>query len=101
MLFGGVGLVFAFGVYRSASVWLTRAPWKPLRLRTAKWVDERYSISEPLSKVLRKPVPRYATRWFYCLGGITAFLFVVQAVTGLMLAFYYKPTPDAAYASIQ
>jgi cytochrome b6 len=46
-------------------------------------------------------VPKYATRWFYCLGGITAFLFLTQGVTGIMLAFYYKPTPDAAYASIQ
>jgi quinol-cytochrome oxidoreductase complex cytochrome b subunit len=32
-------------------------------------------------------------RWWYCLGGITAFLFAVQAVTGILLAFYYKPTP--------
>ena len=100
-LFGTVGLVFAFGIYRSASVWLTRAPWKPLTVRTVGWVDERYAISEPLSKILRKPVPKYATRWFYCLGGITAFLFVVQGVTGVLLAFYYKPTPEAAYASIQ
>ncbi|MCK4727105.1 MAG: cytochrome b N-terminal domain-containing protein, partial [Anaerolineales bacterium] len=52
-------------------------------------------------KILNKPVPKYALRWWYCLGGITAFLFVVQGLTGIMLAFYYKPTPDAAYASIQ
>jgi hypothetical protein len=99
-LFGSVGLLFVFGMYRSASVWVTRSPWKPLRSRAAGWVDERYHISEPLSKVLNKPVPRYALRWWYCLGGITAFLFVIQAVTGIMLAFYYKPTPDMAYASI-
>jgi quinol-cytochrome oxidoreductase complex cytochrome b subunit len=35
------------------------------------------------------------------LGGITAFLFVVQSITGILLAFYYKPTPEAAYSSIQ
>jgi cytochrome b6 len=40
-------------------------------------------------------VPKHALRWFYCLG-ITAFLFVTQAITGIMLAFYYKPTPEAA-----
>ncbi len=100
-LFGGLGLVFAFGFYRSASVWVTRSPWVPLRLRAAQWVDERYQISEPLSKVLSKPVHSYARRWFYCLGGITAFLFIVQGLTGIMLAFYYKPTPEAAYSSIQ
>jgi cytochrome b6 len=101
ILFGGLGLVFVFGVYRSASTWVTKTHWKPLSKRAADWVDERYQISEPLTKVLKKPVPKYATRWFYCLGGMTAFLFIVQGFTGILLAFYYKPTPDAAYASIQ
>jgi hypothetical protein len=101
ILFGGLGLVFVFGVYRSANTWVTRSPWKPFSQRAAGWVDERYQISEPLTKVLKKPVPKYALRWFYCLGGITAFLFVVQGITGILLAFYYKPTPEAAYASIQ
>lgn len=101
LIFGTFGLVFGFGVYRSASVWSKRKTWKPLTTRTVEWVDERYEISEPLSKVLNKPVPKFAMRWWYCLGGITGFLFVVQAVTGIMLAFYYKPTPEAAYASIQ
>ncbi len=101
ILFGGLGLFFVFGVYRSASTWVTRSPWKPLTNRAAAWVDDRYKISEPLTKVLNKPVPKYALKWFYCLGGITAFLFVVQGITGILLAFYYKPTPEAAYASIQ
>ncbi len=101
LLFGGMGLVFAFGVYRSANTWVTRSPWKPLTNRAAGWVDDRYQVSEPLTKVLKKPVPKYALRWFYCLGGITAFLFVVQGITGILLAFYYKPTAAAAYASIQ
>ncbi len=100
-LFGAAGLALVFGLYRSASAWTTRRPWKPLAARAADWVDERYSIKKPLEKALSKPVPTYALRWFYCLGGITAFLFVVQGVTGIMLAFYYKPTPTEAYASIQ
>jgi hypothetical protein len=101
ILFGSLGLVFVFGVVRSASTWVTRSPWKPLSRRAADWVDERYKISAPLTKILKKPVPKYALNWWYCLGGITAFLFVVQAITGILLAFYYKPTPEAAYASIQ
>jgi hypothetical protein len=101
VLFGSLGLVFVFGVVRSANVWVTKTPWKPIPVRAAEWVDERYQVSEPLSKVLSKPVPKYALRWFYCLGGITAFLFVIQGITGIMLAFYYQPTPEAAYASIQ
>lgn len=100
-IFGSMGIIFAFGMYRTGSVIVNRRSWKPLTLRTAEWVDERYELSEPLTKILKKPVPKYALRWFYCLGGITAFLFVIQGVTGIMLAFYYKPTPEAAYASIQ
>jgi len=100
-LFGTLGVVFLLGVYRSTSVWRTRKPYVPLTKRTLDWVDERYQVSEPMTKILKKPVPKFATRWFYCLGGITAFLFVVQGLTGIMLAFYYKPSAAEAYASIQ
>ena len=101
IFFGGAGLIFAFGIYRTSSTWVTREPWKPLLSRAADWIDTRYEVSDPLSKLLSKPVPNFARRWWYCLGGITAFLFVVQGLTGVMLAFYYQPTPDQAYASIQ
>ena len=99
-VFGVFGMVFAFGVYRSASVWRGRKPWKPFWARTVEWVDERYELSPVLSKLAAKPVPRFAMKWWYCLGGITAFLFVVQGITGIMLAFYYKPTAAEAYNSI-
>jgi len=99
-VFGVFGMVFAFGVYRSASVWTQRKPWKPFWTRTVEWVDERYELSPALSKLGAKPVPRFAMKWWYCLGGITAFLFVVQGITGIMLAFYYKPTAADAYNSI-
>ena len=100
-VFGTFGLAFAFGIYRSASVWTKRGPWKPLTTRAVEWVDERYELSPLLSKLAAKPVPRFAMKWWYCLGGITATLFVVQGLTGIMLAFYYKPSAAEAYASIQ
>ncbi len=100
-IFGTFAMIFAFGVVRSSTVWRTRSPWIPLSRRAVDWVDSRYKVVEPLEKVLKKPVPRFATQWFYCLGGITLFLFIIQGITGIMLAFYYKPTPEAAYASIQ
>lgn len=98
--FGVVGIVAAFGITRSTWVWRKKTAWIPLTTRMADWVDERYQTRAILSKVLNKPVPDWATRWWYCLGGITAFLFVIQAITGIMLAFYYQPTPEQAYASI-
>ena len=34
------------------------------------------------------------------LGGINAMLFIILALTGLLLRFWYIPTPDHAYDSI-
>jgi hypothetical protein len=101
MFFGALGLVTLYGGYRAGSVWILRKPWKPLLARTVDWFDERYQVVEPIKKVLSKPVPLFATRWIYCLGGITFLLFIIQGVTGTLLAFYYKPTPEQAYTSIQ
>ena len=101
LVFGTLGLVFLFGFYQSASIWTQRKPFKPLTTRAYEWVDERFEISGPLSKIFNKPVPKFARWWWYCLGGITAFLFIIQGTTGIMLAFYYKPTAAEAYASIQ
>lgn len=33
----------------------------------------------------------------WCMGGITALLFVVLTLTGILLMFYYRPTVDQAY----
>jgi hypothetical protein len=93
--------VFGFGILRTSSAVRNRIPWKPIPERVGDWLEERLQYKEPLSKVLDKPVPEWQRRWWYCLGGLTFFFFVVQGITGIMLAFYYKPTPEAAYASIQ
>lgn len=40
-------------------------------------------------------------RYTFGLGGVSLFLFLVLAITGLLLAFFYVPTPDDAFASIE
>ena len=101
MIFAFFGAIFGYGTWRMTSNWTTRAPWKPLLLRAVDWTEERFHLKEPLGKVLSKPVPMFATAWYYCLGGISFALFGVLGITGIMLAFYYQPTPEGAYASIQ
>lgn len=101
LVFATFGLAFVYGTFRMGSAWVTHRPWKPIPARTVDWVDERLHVKEPLTKALAKPVPGFARMWWYCLGGLTFALFAVLAITGIMLAFYYKPTPDEAYASIQ
>lgn len=101
LVFSVMGVAFVYGSFRMGSAWRTRKPWKSLSARAVDWIDERLQIIEPLRKMLAKPVPIFATRWMYCLGGITFMLLVVQGITGVLLAMYYKPTPEEAYASIQ
>jgi cytochrome b6 len=73
-----------------------RSRWE----RIGDWFDERFDVRVPLEAFLKKPVPKHAIRWYFCLGGITFALFVIQGVTGILLSLYYKPTPGEAYESI-
>jgi quinol-cytochrome oxidoreductase complex cytochrome b subunit len=48
-------------------------------------------------------VPRESLRLrrTWCLGGLSALAFGVLAVTGALLMFHYRPSPEHAYADIQ
>jgi menaquinol-cytochrome c reductase cytochrome b subunit len=63
------------------------------------WVDERTGLSPFLRGMLYRKVPK-GTNWYYTLGSATMFAFVSQAVTGVVLAMYYDPSPSKAYDSI-
>ncbi|MEE8449463.1 MAG: cytochrome b N-terminal domain-containing protein [Thermodesulfobacteriota bacterium] len=62
-------------------------------------LDERLGIRQALEKALKKPVPHHVN-WTFCFGGITFFMFLVLAVTGILLLMYYRPTTAEAYASV-
>jgi len=66
------------------------------------WIRERIPFGpEQLRELTNEPVPNHLKRWWWCLGGTPAYLFVVQIVTGILLAFYYKPAPQTAYESVR
>lgn len=52
------------------------------------WIDSRMM----LSKLPRVDVPIHATNPVYCLGGITFLTFIIQGITGMLLAVYYVPS---------
>jgi menaquinol-cytochrome c reductase cytochrome b subunit len=64
------------------------------------WLEERSGLIGGLRYFLFRKVPR-DTNWFHTLGSATLTAFLVQAGTGVILAMYYKPTPDEAYESIR
>jgi quinol-cytochrome oxidoreductase complex cytochrome b subunit len=69
---------------------------------TRGWIAERVPISvEAVATMSNEPVPYHLKRWWFALGGTPAYLFVVQIVTGIMLAFYYQPSPSTAYESVR
>jgi len=46
-------------------------------------------------------LPHSAKRWWWCWGGLVGLLLVLQIVTGLLLAAYYRAEPETAYASVK
>lgn len=59
------------------------------------WVYDRTGLS-----ALQYKVPAHANTIWYILGGITFMGLVILAVTGIWLAQYYNPSPDAARESV-
>ena len=64
------------------------------------WLDRRLRIQPLTRTLLDEPIPGGAS-WVYVFGSATLFLFGLQALTGMFLALYYVPSPDAAYDTVQ
>jgi quinol-cytochrome oxidoreductase complex cytochrome b subunit len=64
------------------------------------WLEERSGLIGAVKYFLFRKVPG-DINWMQTLGSATLTAFIVQTVTGVILAMYYKPDPDKAYESIQ
>ena len=67
--------------------------------RIGTWLSQRLNLPPVFHHLLDEPIPGGAS-WIYVFGSLTLFFFMIQALTGIMLAFYYAPTPDHAYESV-
>ena len=63
------------------------------------WLERRTGLGPVLRASVHVRIPMSARTYYF--GGIALFLFGIQVVTGTLLSLYYKPTPDAAYESVQ
>lgn len=68
--------------------------------RLTEWLDERAGVRKLNQVLLLRKIPRGAG-WLYTLGFATLFVFIIQAVTGTVLALFYVPSPDHAYESVR
>jgi quinol-cytochrome oxidoreductase complex cytochrome b subunit len=63
-------------------------------------IDHSLPIDQAYRKMLGYRLAPHVG-WRHAFGGITWLLFIVLIVTGVLLSFYYRPSPQEAYPSIQ
>jgi len=69
--------------------------------KVRNWLDERLEWDDLVAPLRKKTVPLHRLSYWYFLGGITLFLFVIQVLTGIMLLLYYRPGANEAFESVQ
>ncbi len=65
------------------------------------WLDQRFGWAELTAPLRKKKVPRHRLSYWYFLGGMTLFLFMIQVGTGILLLLYYRASANEAYESVQ
>src|SRR5271154_5721361 len=66
-----------------------------------KWLDARLQIGDTIRETAEHSVPRDTASWFYVFGSAALVVFMLQIVTGIMLALIYVPSAGQAWNSLQ
>lgn len=66
-----------------------------------KWLDQRLQSNAPIRDMAHHPVPRKSASWWYVFGSAALVLFILQVITGILLALVYVPTAGQAWNSLQ
>jgi ubiquinol-cytochrome c reductase cytochrome b subunit len=69
--------------------------------QVGEWLDARLQIGETVRETAEHPVPRDTASWFYVFGSAALVVFVLQVVTGILLALIYVPSAGEAWNSLQ
>jgi ubiquinol-cytochrome c reductase cytochrome b subunit len=65
--------------------------------RIGGWFDERLQLAKPVKAIVEHAVPRRTASWFYVFGSAALTLFMLQLVTGILLALIYVPSAGEAW----
>ena len=65
------------------------------------WFDRRLQLAAPIREVSEHPVPRSTASWWYVFGSAALVIFLLQLVTGILLALIYVPSASEAWSSLQ
>ena len=66
-----------------------------------QWFERRLQLAAPIREVAEHPVPRNTASWFYVFGSAALTVFLLQLVTGILLALIYVPSASEAWSSLQ
>src|SRR5262244_2669127 len=69
--------------------------------RIGDWFDRRLQLAAPVREMAEHPVPRNTASWWYVFGSAALTVFVLQLVTGILLALVYVPSAAEAWSSLQ
>jgi ubiquinol-cytochrome c reductase cytochrome b subunit len=66
-----------------------------------EWLDARLQLAASIRETAQHPVPRETASWFYVFGSAAFVVFLLQIVTGILLALIYVPSAGEAWNSLQ
>jgi ubiquinol-cytochrome c reductase cytochrome b subunit len=69
--------------------------------RVGAWLDQRLKLSTTIRETAEHPVPRNTSSWLYVFGSAALTVFLLQIVTGILLALIYVPSAGEAWNSLQ
>jgi ubiquinol-cytochrome c reductase cytochrome b subunit len=69
--------------------------------RVGAWLDHRLKLGSIIRDTAEHPVPRDTASWFYVFGSAALTVFLLQLVTGILLALVYVPSAGEAWNSLQ
>jgi ubiquinol-cytochrome c reductase cytochrome b subunit len=72
-----------------------------LTAKIGGWFDHRLHLAAPIWEAAEHPIPRKSSSWFYVFGSGALTVFLLQLVTGILLALVYVPSAAEAWNSLQ
>lgn len=67
--------------------------------RVLDWLDERTGWRAAARAALDEPIPG-GSKWMFVTGSGLAFAFMLQAITGIIMAMYFSPSTTDAWGSV-
>jgi len=69
--------------------------------QVGEWFDRRLQLAATIRETSEHHVPRNTASWFYVFGSAALVVFMLQVVTGILLAIIYVPSAAEAWNSLQ